>query len=139
MFQPNFDATVFFFGALPIDSWAQYGSSGAIMVSDGGLSSDINKLQNNAERDIQSVYTQYQVSAAEQKDFTLKFTTGLRYDKYSDFGSNLSPRAAFVFSFPKTNTCASNQSKHHTNVQYEWVGVDGEGVGLEKRLCASQR
>ena len=50
-------------------------------------------------REIYSLYGQYQGSYSD-----LKLTLGLRYDKYSDFGSTFNPRTALVYhAFEKTS------------------------------------
>lgn len=102
LFQGNTDAEGILFAETPVFSRDFIAPSGRIMASDGGLSLDKNKLIDKADREIISAYTQYKTTLLYTDNLSLQLTAGLRYDNYSDFGSNLSPRVATVMTLPKT-------------------------------------
>jgi len=87
VFQANFD-TVQLFAAdepFPLTPTPSADASGPIGVN-GSISRHVNSLY---------IQNKYRGTLAREHD--LEFTLGVRYDDYSDFGSNVSPRLALVY------------------------------------------
>jgi len=98
-FLTNFSTDAFFYSddrplevfPNPIDSGRSH-----IMSKDGGRSRNAALIKGDSRRHINSYYVQLQ----SEFQHNINMTVGLRHDRYSDFGSNTSPRAALTYSDP---------------------------------------
>jgi len=98
-FLTNFSADEFFYSDdRPLELFPGAIDSGLshIMSEDGGRSRDRALIKDDARRHINSYYVQLQ----REFQHSINMTVGLRHDRYSDFGSNTSPRAALTYSEP---------------------------------------
>lgn len=82
----NYDLAALANGDFPIDSY--------------GTDFQPTQLQSASQRDIFGLYSQYQHKLLDSTDLTL----GLRYDKFSNIGENISPRVALIQQFSSEHT-----------------------------------